>query len=374
MKTKIRESNYELLRIISMFFIVFGHIINHSNLLNMTTGTTNFILRVIFFFLIIHVNCFMLITGYYQSKSNFRIKKLVKLILEIAFYNLVINSILRLTGLVNYSNVEFLTKILFYNFQSYWFIQCYIIIYLISPFLNKLIDNLDRRQFKQLILILIGCFSLFPFFTGNLFYQLDGYTVSQYIILYFIGAYIRKFQLNKNLFKKKNVYQKRMIYFSIVIVCWIFNISLFYLQDFMNGLDSNTLKRIASVIYNFKTNYSNPIVIIQSIALFLYFGTFSFKNKWINKISSLTLGIYFIHESTYMRANLYKWIEVDTGSMIYGRSILLKVFFWAIMIFVVCAIIEWLRQLLFKVISKWKIIEKIEDKFMMWINNLIEVK
>lgn len=374
MKTKIRESNYELLRIVSIFFIVLGHIINHSNLLNMTYGTSNFILRIIFFFIIIHVNCFMLITGYYQSKSTFKLKRLINLTLQIAFYNLLINSILKITGLVNYSNSEFLTQTLFYNFNSYWYIQCYFIIYLVSPFFNRLIDHLDKIQFKKLIIVLVCCFSIFPFLTGGLLYKLDGYSIVHYITLYFIGAYIRKYNLNKNLFKKKNIYQKRMIYTIIIIGCFIFNTSLFYLQHFMYGLDSNVLKKIASIIYDFRLNYSNPIIIVQSLAMFLYFGTFQFKNKFINKISSLTLGIYIIHESFYIRSNLYHWICVDTGSIIYGRSILIKIFLWAVVIFIVCAIIEFLRQLLFQFLSKRKIIYKINLKIMNIFSHILEVK
>ena len=75
-----------------------------------------------------------------------------------------------------------------------------------------------------------------------------------------------------------------------------------------------------------------------------------------------------------MRMNLYKWIGIDDGKMIYGKSILLKVFVWAIIIFTICAIIEWLRQLLFKLISKLKFVKKIDNKFMIWLANILEVK
>ena len=81
-----------------------------------------------------------------------------------------------------------------------------------------------------------------------------------------------------------------------------------------------------------------------------------------------------IHESYYMRMNLYKWIGIDNGKMIYGKSILLKVFVWAIIIFILCAIIEWIRQLLFKLISKLKFVKEIDNKFMAWIANILEIK
>ena len=72
--------------------------------------------------------------------------------------------------------------------------------------------------------------------------------------------------------------------------------------------------------------------------------------------------------------NLYKWIRIDNGKMIYGKSILLKVFVCAIIIFILCAIIEWIRQLLFKLISKLRFVEKIDSKFMTWLTNILEIK
>ena len=46
---KIRESNYELLRIISMFFIIVWHVITHSGLEVNSTGATNFFINMLLF-------------------------------------------------------------------------------------------------------------------------------------------------------------------------------------------------------------------------------------------------------------------------------------------------------------------------------------
>lgn len=374
MKTKVRDSNYELLRIISMFFIVLYHIILHGRLLSNTIGVSNFVFRIITLFIIVHVNCFMLITGYYQSKSTFKFKNLFSIIIQIAFYNLVINSVLKLSGLVEYSNDEFLSRILFYNYESYWFIKCYIIIYILSPFLNKLISNLDRIQFKKLLLCLFCCFSLFPFLTGNLFYDTNGLTLIQYISLYFVGAYISKYKLSKSIFKKINLSQKRLLYIVIFVTCWIINISLFSLQEYIGNLDSNILNRISISIVNYIQRYNNPFIILQSIAVFLYFGTFKFKNKLINKISPLMLGIYFIHESRILKNNLYSWIGIDVGTMIYGKMIILKAFTWAIILFIICLTIELIRKTVFKYLSKLKIVDKLSKNIEMWISNITEIK
>ena len=105
MNKKVRDSNYELLRIVSMIFIVAWHVILHGKILQQTNDILNFVFNFVMALLVVHVNCFMLITGYYQYKSNFKWKKVVSLVLQIAFYNLVINSIFKIFGLVEYTNI-----------------------------------------------------------------------------------------------------------------------------------------------------------------------------------------------------------------------------------------------------------------------------
>ena len=64
-KGKVINSNYELLRVIAMIFIVIWHVIIHGNLVERTTGAVNFVINAILLFVIVHVNIFMLLTGYY---------------------------------------------------------------------------------------------------------------------------------------------------------------------------------------------------------------------------------------------------------------------------------------------------------------------
>ena len=71
MKSKVRDSNYELLRIVSMFLIVLYHTIFHGNVLKNTTGVLNFTFTCITILTFIHVNCFIIIMGYYQSPITY---------------------------------------------------------------------------------------------------------------------------------------------------------------------------------------------------------------------------------------------------------------------------------------------------------------
>lgn len=73
-----------------MFSIVIWHIIIHGGVITRTNGALNFAVTAILFLAAFHVSVFMLITGYYQSKSQFKLRKFIGLLLEIGFYNLII--------------------------------------------------------------------------------------------------------------------------------------------------------------------------------------------------------------------------------------------------------------------------------------------
>lgn len=77
MATKFRDSNFELMRLISMFFIVMYHFIipTGGNLINTTAGMTNVIIDLICLLIVVHVNSFVLITGYFQCEKKFSWKK-----------------------------------------------------------------------------------------------------------------------------------------------------------------------------------------------------------------------------------------------------------------------------------------------------------
>lgn len=371
---KNRDSNFELLRIIFMFFIVLYHTILHGNILTNSTGVSNYIFYFIMFLIISHVNLFMLITGYYQVNAKFKLKKIISLLAQIGFYNIIINTILYVSGLVEYNNVSFVKSIMFFKTNDYWFVECYIIVYLLSPFFNKFINSCDRTTLKKLIIVLIMSFAFIPFFTGGLFHYSSNLTVSQYIIMYFIGAYIRKYNLDSKILSSISITQKRAVLIVIFITCVIFNVSLYYLSKFFSSLDSNIFRELASQINIYKFNYGNPIIVLQSLSIFLLFSTFSFKSKIINSISSLTLGVYLIHENGNIRANIYKWLWIDPGEAIYGKSIIAKVLVVACIIFITCLLIEFLRKIIFKLLSRNKYINNICTNINSYMDRLTLVK
>ena len=85
-----RKSNFELLRIIAMFMIIFHHISVHSNFNNLTT-TNLLYLKFIQIGGKIGVNIFVLISGYFLiNTERIKINKIFKLWGQMLFYSLLI--------------------------------------------------------------------------------------------------------------------------------------------------------------------------------------------------------------------------------------------------------------------------------------------
>lgn len=371
---KNRKSNFELLRIIAMFLIVLYHVIFHGNVIKFTTGKLQLTFEFIKFFTMVHVNIFILIMGYFQSKSEFKIKKVFSILLQVWFYNILVNGLLKYFKIVEYTNIGFINSISPFNLNSYWFVYCYLIMYMLSPFINMIIDKADKVTLKKAIILLICIFGVVPYVTLGLAWNYNIYSVEQFILMYFIGAYIRKYEIDKKVFSNLNTSQKRVSCLLLFAFGVLINFALCLAQRSLKGAESNILQFLAQNILTFVNSYSNPILIIESIAIFILFSTFDFESKFINYLSGLTLGVYLIHDGWNIRYSIYKLLKIDKGGIVFGRIQIVHVFMAAIIIFIIGMLVEFIRQTITKYICKIKFISNFNNKFIRTVENLIEVK
>ena len=107
MKFSVRQSNFEFMRIVSMFFIIIWHIILHGGLIN-CTGVLKLAIDFIFLLVVVHVNSFVLLTGYFQCEKKFSLKKFFNVFKIAWFYKALIALGLTFFGLYSFSKVGLL--------------------------------------------------------------------------------------------------------------------------------------------------------------------------------------------------------------------------------------------------------------------------
>lgn len=371
--TRERNSNHELMRILSMFFIVLGHVFLFGRLLDTPNKSMSIIYYFFEFILIVHVNSYVLVSGYYQSKSKFKQKQLLKIINASWFYRIVILLLFSILGIISVSKVQVLKDLLPVTIDNYWFIKVYILLYCLSPFINKLISSISKNFYQKMLLCGFLVFSIIPAITGGEMFFNNGYSLYGFIYLYLVGAYLRIYPLENSYFFR--IFSKklfRVIMICLFLGCALLNNILFYYGKHISGTNQ-ILDLVASYIDSASLAYSNPIIIIQSVAYFSIFTTLDIKSKFINKCSSLMLGVYFIHENNYVRSKIYGWLGLLSVNS--SKSwFIFYAFLMTVVIFVGSMIIERLRVALFKFISNRKISEKIRNRYYKWLSELYIIR
>ena len=165
-----RDSSFELLRIISMFFIAICHFATHGGF--SFDAQTLSIPRFWWFFIEMGgnfgVDVFVLISGYFLVKSQnelFNIKRILKFWGQVFFYSVLIYSIFAVAGVSDFSFKSLLKTVFPIIFGQWWFASTYFVLYLIHPFLNILLNKIEKKTYQSLLTLLIIIWCIIPTFS-----------------------------------------------------------------------------------------------------------------------------------------------------------------------------------------------------------------
>ncbi len=188
MDKQVRQSNFELLRILCMWGVLTCHVINHLyNIHTANFSVANETRVFIFNISIVAVNCFVIISGYFKIKPSW--KRIIRLYAQIAFYTALFAGIGLLNGNTDITNA-LLHTIFPLSHSGMWFITAYFCLFLIAPILNAAFEKANKQERIMwlvallLVDIYVGYIHQAPQVTQ------DGYHIIHFITLYFLGRYI----------------------------------------------------------------------------------------------------------------------------------------------------------------------------------------
>lgn len=312
-----RQSNFELLRIIAMLFIVFHHLGIHADYTAATIASWKNIFITFYISLgKIGVNLFVFISGYFLINSKFSWKKLLKLELQILFYSLGIYAIFVLCGVEKFDAFKLLKCFFPVLFEEYWFMTAYIITYLLSPLLNCAIKKLSANT----LLIVTLALALIQVPVSTIITVKYLSHVLWFLTIYMIAAYLR---LHYDHFKSNP-------FWILAALC--------------------TYSTITVVMHYTKKyplfgDYSG-ICLTLAFLIFILFKRVNIGNiKWINVVAQGTLGVYLIHDNLYVRA----WIWNDfLNCPMHGESNLYPLFALLAVaaVFLTCTAVDLARKYL----------------------------
>lgn len=327
-----RNSNHELLRLIAMYMIVFIH----ANMFLRTFITGNH--WVIFNGIVngvcnIGVSCFMLISGYYGVR--FDIRKLVKMECMMITYSLLETGILYLVfpeQMQGAALLEQLVKSVFpFVSRKYWFYSCYVCLMLFSGYIQKFIDSLDREKFRNLLLLMVVLFSVFP---TVFYFELipdNGKGLIQMLMVYMIGRYIRKYQ---------DVLLPRIKAGALFVLLWI-----------INGISHEIPIQVGG-IYHHLCKDNSITNLIMAVILFYLFKGMKIRSGMINKAAAYVFAVFALNNSlvTVVMEYLRPQMGFQSPGGILGFLILAGI---VLLILAGCLLIGMIREILLGWTDRW---------------------
>lgn len=325
-----RKSNLELLRSVIMIMLIMHHYADHGGFVfdNGEVTLNRIFLQFIHLFGKMGICVYVLISGYFLVEATFRWKKVVKLILEVQFYCLLCFGATVLLGTTEFTWTRLLMSIFPISTGMYWFVTTYIILYILSPYLNIMIHNLGQKRHLQLICFLLVIWSFIPTFSRlDICYSQLGW----FITLYLSAAYIRLYPERKWI-----SYFSRMKWFFVAF--GLSFLSVLILDVFEYAIPS------FEVDMEFFWGQSKITTYLSSLTLFMAFARLEVKqSRFINTLAGTTFGIYLLHDNTFISREL--WTEwLDTDALIRSPKLIPHVFVATFCIFSACACVDLLRK------------------------------
>ena len=332
--TKI-ERNYgiDLLKIVSMIMVLILHILVQGGVLERCKeGSAN---NHIGWFLEIGaycaVNCFAIVSGYVYFKSKHKYANILYLNLQVTFLLLISITIFK----IRYPNLVTLTDFkkasMPFAYYVLWYYRAYFCMFFFIPFMNILVDKLTRNQGRLLVYTIFILFSFIPtMFNGDTYLTSYGYSALWLAMMYLVGAYFSKFEV-----------QKEFKWWVLVIIFIASTTFTFFWRKIPIGLD----------FFDSFLSYTSPTILINGMCLVLLFSMFKFhkpSKMAIKFFVPLAFSVYIIHVSPYF------WQKFMLDRFTYLAKLNPFIFPFAvigtaILLFICFALIDYVRYLLFKI-------------------------
>ncbi|MFG6333218.1 MAG: acyltransferase [Lachnospiraceae bacterium] len=330
---KKRQVNFELLRILCMYMIVVGHCLFHGRVTaKLGYGTTNFFLSyLIQSFSVVHVNCFVMLAGYFSIDREFRSVRLLRFWRQVVFYSVTICLICAFCFGVSGRDVRM--AVLPVSTQNYWFASVYMGMSLLMPFIGMLAGKLSKRQYQYLLILLTIFLSV-----NHMLFQVDAYGIycgrelSWFLFLALLAGYI-----------KLHTKQDRR-YFWRGLCGYVFSCLLILASVYISiGLHQED--------NGYFLNYNSPLALAATGALFLCAKNMPWKESRLDNIilktAGAAFGVYLIHDNYLIRYLVWDAFRASKVARTHW-AVLYTVAVGAV-VYAVCTCLELLRQKLFDV-------------------------
>lgn len=296
----------DVIRCFALFTIAANHFYSHSGYLKEPMeGPVMYIMTIFHQVFLITIPVFLMLSGYLLKNKKPDRSYYSKLIDTLGLYLLaslfcMLHHILysRFQGETPMSLPFQLIGIFSYTTVPYgWYINMYIGLFLLIPFLNVLYNNLESQRSKQYLILSLLCLSTVPnllniFRFDSLAWWIQPSSIGTYhhlfpdwwydsypITYYFLGAYLREYPLKL----------KPSRHILLLILCSILFGSFQFYRSYPGAYVTGVWQ-----------DWGSPFLGIQAVLYFNFFATLDYSRlspklcKVFAAVSNLTLGAYMV--------------------------------------------------------------------------------
>ena len=345
----VKNRNYgiDLLRLVLMFLICLLHVIDHGGILNNVSGLKYYLYFYLYGVSYCAVDAYAIISGYVSHNRNKNYNRICYLWFQVVFYTFVLSLFFNLIDYVNGKGFDL--NVVINSFlpvlnKDYWYFTAYFPLFFLMPYIDRLLESIDKKASKELLIIIFMLFSVMSVIVKDN-YCSNGLSFLWLFLLYVIGVLIRKIDLFNNISSSKLI-----IAFIISTLITIIKVPF-----------------IASLVNN-----TSPTVLVSAVLIVIIFSRLKLKGNIIRKLSPLAFGVYLFHVNPYV---YYGWLEnrfeyiADFG-IVTG---VLQTLLVSLLIFALGLLFDFIRFTLFKIINIQKLCNKISDLLENTLNKLTDI-
>ena len=357
------ERNYgvDALRILAMLMVVVTHILGIGGILDACEplssqyGVAWFLEAACY----CTVNCYALISGYAGIGSSYKYSNIVLLWLRVVFYTITITVLFGIFMPGAVRTTDYLKAFFPVMKSPYWYFTAYFGLFFFIPLLNKAINNMSRAQVRAVVIAAVFFISALQTIFGDVFETAEGSSVLWLIVLYVIGAYIRKFEP----FKKLTAGKALIGYLITTTLSSGFKLAA-DAAPLLFGEDNGVAVLISSYSDRLIRHIS-PTLLASAVFLLLMFKQIrisAIAKKVIAFLSPMAFSVYIIHAHPLVWRNFMD-SRFQAYSMLPAPVLAIAVLGAAVLIFAGCCVCDLVRTGIFKRLKLKKKLEYMEEKY-----------
>lgn len=363
---KQRNVGIDILRIVSMFFIIIGHILMQGGVLsayfNESLQGGYYFFNTLYVLAFCGVNCFALVSGYVGWQNTFKLGKIIKLWANVVFWSVGVSLILFIYNRDFFSVKEAISMFLPLIRGRYWFFNAYFVMFMFSPLLNHIIRTLPQKTFQYFLLAVAFVFCVVPFLAlGNDVLRIqNGFEFSWLMVMYLVGGYFSKYPV---IIKKPC--KCIVAFFSFTLLNFIFKYLIELVTTKLLGAPSHG---------DLFMSYTSPVAVGEAVCLLLCFSSLKVNNKKlvksINFVTPAIFSVYIIHVHPIVFWSILK--NAFTGLTEYNLLVaFMLIIAIALAIFIGCIALDYIRIIIFKILNINKLCDKLGENITKLIKKVV---